>query len=441
MNIAVVGAGWAGLAAASYCMRQGANVTLFDAAQAPGGRARGVHDELLGELDNGQHILIGAYSQTLATMAHDLGEQAVKAHFLRLPLAIRSANGDFHLRARRGFGQTLGNALGLWLARGLSLRDKWHATRLLQRLSSKSNQPVMGQTVSQWLKDEAQTSNNLRWLWWPLCIATLNTAPEQACAVLFANVLRDSLASAEVGATDLLIPRLNLTQLWPASVANRAHTRWGKPIRELTITPEFVELENERFDACVLAIPPANLKRLTQQFSQAQALNDQLDGFSYRSITTCYVALSERIDLPSPMLLFDHEEKPDAPAQWVFNRDAFMQTPGAAQLAFVISDSQSLTLDDEALVDAVMTQLQQALGRKTMPKVMGWRCFHEKRATFAARPGLARPSNQTIWPRVMLAGDWTDTGYPSVIEGAVRSGLTAAQTLLRQMPDLAAQAR
>lgn len=441
MNIAIVGAGWAGLAAASHCMRHGASVTLFDAAQAPGGRARGVHDERLGELDNGQHILIGAYSQTLATMAHDLGQDAIKAQFLRLPLAIRSANGAFDLHARRGLGQTLGNALGLWLARGLSLTDKWQATRLLQRLGSRRNQPVMGQTVNQWLKEQAQTNNNLRWLWWPLCIATLNTAPAQACAVLFANVLRDSLASAQAGATDLLIPRQNLTQLWPASVASRAHTRWGKPIRELTITAEFVELENERFDACVLALPPVNLKRLTQHFSQAQTLNDQLDGFSYRSITTCYVALSERIEMPSPMLLFDHQEKPDAPAQWVFNRDAFMHTPGAAQLAFVISDSQSLTLNDQALVDAVMRQLADAMGCQTMPKVTGWRCFDEKRATFAALPGLARPSNQTIWPRVMVAGDWTDTGYPSVIEGAVRSGLTAAQALLRQMPHLTAQAR
>jgi squalene-associated FAD-dependent desaturase len=432
MNIAVVGAGWAGLAAASHCLRHGAHVTLFDAAQSAGGRARGVTDERLGELDNGQHLLIGAYRDTLALITRDLGPGAIEDGFVRTALDLRSADGAFRLRAQRWLGPTVGNAIGLWLAKGLGLGDKWQATRFIERLKKGRNQPTTGTTVSQWLQSEQQTTNNLRWLWWPLCLATLNTAATEACAVLFANVLRDSLASPAPGATDLLIARKNLTEVWPSHVAERVNARWGQPVRELTIRDDAVQIGNEAFDGCVLAIPPANLKRLTAQLPQAQPLHEMLDGFEHRCITTCYVSLEQPIEIPGPMLLFAHEANPVRPAQWVFDRSAFMRQPVNAQLAFVLSDSQNLELDDADLVSTLMAQLTEALSLKQEPNVKAWRCFHEKRATFAARPGLKRPSNRTVWPRLMLAGDWTDTGYPSVIEGAVQSGLRAARELLGQ---------
>ena len=437
MNVAIIGAGWAGMAAASDCLARGWSATVFDAAQSPGGRARGVQDATLGELDNGQHLLIGAYSQTLALMQRDIGSKALKDNLLRLPLWLRSADHAFELRAKYNTPTSFNQALMLARARGLSLRDKWQLARLLHRLASGQSLPDPDKPISvdQWLAHEQQSANVCRWLWYPLCLATMNTAPEQACAKLFVNVIADSLLSKEAGATDLLIPKTTLDQLWPQAVAQRVTCRWGHVVRAISPVDGGIQIDGQFFDACVMATPPTSAHRLLTPLIGLQALCASLAAFEYRSIATCYVALEHHRPLPTPLLMFDHQQSNAATvAHWVFDRSQIMNTAPAAQLAFVVSDAGEITRNaDLELAQAMVTQLDRALKRSQPSVITHARCFVEKRATFAAVAGLARPGNSTSIPKLVLAGDWTDTNYPAVLEGAVRSGRSAIEALAQSI--------
>jgi squalene-associated FAD-dependent desaturase len=446
MKVAIVGAGWAGLAAASECLERGLSVTVFDAAHHPGGRARAVQDPALGELDNGQHLLIGAYRQTLRIMRRDVGASVIDNHLQRLPLWLRSADRSFEIRQTAANNTPTAQAWMLLRAQGLSLTDKWQVARFLRRLSQRQQDwlPSHGAlTVAQWLALEHQGDRSCRWLWYPLCIATMNTAPDQACARLFARVIRDSLLNPEPGATDLLIPSVPLGQLWPETIAKRVTARWGHVVKKITPVDQGMQIDGEAFDACVLATPPANTCHLLAPETQFAELCRALEAFDYRSIATCYVEVSEHFPLPAPLLMFDHgrfnsnlapsppSSSLNARAHWVFDRPAILNEPPKAQLAFVISDANNLNEpSDLALAKSLVEQLEHALERRERAQVVNARCFVEKRATFAAVPELIRPAVKTGHERLVLAGDWTDTGYPAVLEGAVRSGIAAVNALM-----------
>lgn len=442
MKIAIVGAGWAGCAAASQCTAHGMDVTLFDAAHLPGGRARAVNDPQLGELDNGQHLFIGAYYNTLELVRRDVGAKQIESSFKRLPLLLQSVGGQFCLKSHGGPNRSdLADVVSLWRAKGLSLRDKWRITALLHRLKTSPNTTDTDKrqalSVSQWLEQERQTENARRWLWHPLCIATLNTEPEKACARLFEKVLRDSFLNRQAGATDLLIPSHNLSELWPSTIASKVTTRWGHVVRAVVPQSHGVIIDGARFDACVLAVPAPNAARLVAPIDGFQTLVSQLSQFEFRAIATCYVSLADHEPLPAPLLMFDHAALDTSNrAQWVFDRTAFMSKTAHAQLSFVISCAEDLCkADDLSLAQALVEQLKRELPSYKGVAISA-RLFQEKRATFAALPGMVRPTTTTPHQRIVLAGDWTDTGYPAVVEGAVLSGIKAADRLSAIARDL-----
>lgn len=432
MKIAIVGAGWAGLAAASHCQRAGAQVTLYEAGHKPGGRARGVDDPVLGDLDNGQHLLIGAYQATLELMRLDMGPEATEQSLLRQPLLLQSVDGAFEMRVNTKLAPRLQNAAALWLAKGLSLKDKWRTTVFLQGIKSGANHPKRAISVTDWLASHHQTRQTCQWLWYPLCLATMNTDPDQACAQLFCKVVSDSLLNPTPGATDFLLPRQNLSAIWPNQVASRVNARWGHAVRHAQQEYDGVTIDGEKFDACVLAVPPPNLKRIIEHWTHSEELIAILDRFEFRPITTCYMALDNQLTLPQPIMMFPHGSDSKSLGQWVIDRSHLATPAPQAQLAFVVSNSSlALQMSEAEIGQALLDQLTHALSLQASPKIKAVRCFHEKRATFAALPGQSRPQTRTPWPRIVLAGDWTDTGYPAVIEGAVRSGIAAATALLQ----------
>jgi hydroxysqualene dehydroxylase len=439
MKLAVIGAGWAGLAAASELCHLGHEVHLFESARTPGGRARKVETEDLGCIDNGQHLLIGAYTQTLALIDRDVPQSDQKRPlFLRSALWLESADAQFRLKINKAWPPLMQAPLALWFAKGLSVAEKWQASLFLRRVSLNQHPALDDLTVSAWLKTERQTQALMHWLWEPLCLASLNTAPEQASAALFHRVLKDSLTSPNPRATDLLIPATDLTDLWPAHVARKVTCHFGHTVRRVLPIKIGVQVDQQCFDGCVIATPASGLRRLFDE-QTGQSLQSQLnaaDSMTYLPITTCYVDLEGPMKLPAPMLLLDHTGQTQEPGQWVFDRNAAKPDLHAlARLAFVISDSQSvLESSDQALAELLLAQLRRALETRyrktvTLPGIKATRSIHEKRATFAALPGLKRPKTETPWPRLVFAGDWTDTGYPAVLEGAVRSGVSAANAI------------
>lgn len=425
--VAVVGAGWAGLAAAVALTERGVPVIVFDAAPQPGGRARTA--PALGiEVDNGQHIAIGAYAAVL-DLATTLGIPADRV-FKRLQLAFeqRDASGvRLSLRAPAGAGR-LGMAQAFVGARGLSAGDKFAILRGWQRLV---RSPAPDVSVSEHLAASGQPARATDLLWVPLCLATLNTPPDTASAQLFVRVLRESLASSAPGASDLLLPACDLGGALPRPAvawleARGADVRLGERVtgfvaddRIRAVTTAHGEIE---VSAVVAAVPPDACLRLIEPLPKLAALADDLRAFDTQPICTVYLRYPEGTELDLPLLGLA-----GTTTQWLVDRRTCGQ---AGIIAAVISaDGPHMALDNEALIAIVKDEIARCV--PTLPKASDARVIREKRATFAATVGieLRRPRARTALPGLVLAGDWTATGLPATLEGAVRSGNTAAREL------------
>lgn len=483
MNTAVIGAGWAGLSAALQLLRQGHHVTVFEASHILGGRARRSPAPALGmDIDNGQHILLGAYRETLALMrSMDLD---VDALFDRRPLALVYADGSFALSAAK-LPAPLHMLAGMLRARGITGHEKIGLVRIMAALRLRGWRSAPACSVAQWLARHRQSERMIRLFWRPLCVAALNTPIEQACAQLFANVLRDSLGG-DAGAADLLIPLVDLSRLWPDHVqahADRLHPgrltmRLGHAVRRLESLARGVALDGEPYDALIVACQAPVALRLLRTLDDPPAPSGSSDegrrhearlryearlaALDHAPIATITLLLERPWGLPLPMLGLQERPERLQFGQWLFDAQARLAQAGGADadsqatrapdsirvqgnqdarraaspnslLHVVISDAHALERHHAwKVVGGIIDQVrEQARAYGPMPEVRGHEIIVEKRATFVARPGLPRPANRTPWPGVMTAGDWTDTGYPAVLEGAVRSGLRAARELGR----------
>ncbi len=429
MNVAVIGAGWAGCAAAWRLKTQGHRPVVFEASRQVGGRARRIHSPGLGrELDNGQHILLGAYSQTLQLLRElELDEST---RLLRQDLDVFAARGDFRLR-NRALPAPWHLLAGLLSARGLNWTQKIRLARFCRQLEKSNWRTPAGLTVLQLLQAHDQDEGLIRLFWQPLCVAAMNTPIEQACAQLFAHVLRDSLGGPRP-ASQTLIPLTNLGQLWCEPALRDVSVHLGHRVRELQLDKEGIRMDGQFFDAVVVACPPLAAHRLLQALPSApgsQQLLADLLAMEYVPIATLYLDLERPWNLPHPMLML--EDSTGSAGQWMFDHSALKPGGGETLVSVVISDAVRLQmLDRSTATEAIVQQVREQTRRfGAMPPLRATELIIEKRATFAAVPGLRRPAIATPWPALRLAGDWTDTGYPGVLEGAVRSGLQAADSL------------
>lgn len=439
-SVAVIGGGWAGCAAAVELAQAGCKVTLFEAARSLGGRARGV--EVHGKmLDNGQHIMLGAYSDTLRLLRR-VGIDPARA-LLTLPLQMRYPNGSGMDFVAPRLPAPLHLAIALLRATGLARADKM----ALARFSTSAR--WMGWTlyhdcsVSELLERFDQTARLTRLMWRPLCLAALNTPPERASAQVFLNVLRDSLGAGR-SASDMLLPRVELGALFPAAAAGFIEQRAGAVrcgAKVTALAPAGARWQVDAsgsavggnwrasFDAVVLATPPAAAAALLETLPAAQ-LGARLAAFEYEPISTCYLQYAEDVRLDLPFYALADAPEAGAWGQFVFDRGQ-LDAGQAGLLSVVVSASnQAAALDQAALAAALARQLAAVLGRPALAAPAWARVITEKRATFACTPGLQRPGNASGLPGLALAGDYTASDYPATLESAVRSGAAAARLLL-----------
>lgn len=402
-RVAVIGGGWAGIAAAVELTAAGAAVTLFEAGRVLGGRARAVN--VAGRrLDNGQHILLGSYRDTLALM-RQVGADPDRL-LARYPLHIVD-NAGFRLALPR-WPAPLNLAWGLLTARGVGWREKLRTARWMQDLKRQRFRLPGDHSVAEWLTAAGQTGRLHRHLWEPLCLAALNTPAREASAQLFTNVLRDSLGSAHRADTDLLLPRCDFGRLLaePAGdwlLAHGATLRCRTRVHTLHADTETVAIDGEHYAAAIIATAPQHAGRLWPALAE---------NHEYQPIATVYLQYPPTIRLPFPLLGLRGPY-----GQWVIDR-------GDGLLACVLSGHGAW----EEVDDATLAQrLAEELDLDVQP---GWqRVIREKRATFSARPNLPRPPT-TLAPRLFLAGDHSWADYPATLEGAVRSGRRAARLVL-----------
>jgi squalene-associated FAD-dependent desaturase len=419
VNVAVIGAGWAGMAAAVALAQKNIRVTVFEAARHLGGRARTVEIDGV-ELDNGQHILIGAYRETLRLMSV-VGADSKKL-LLRQPLAIVFP-GKFSLRTQR-LPAPLHLGAALLTASGLSWSERTAAARFVTAMRGNGYRIDSDMPVSELLARNRQTGALARFLWEPLCVSALNTPAACASARIFLNVLRDGLDGAR-GSSDLLIPRADLGRLFPQPAAayirgNGGVLRLGTPARILEKSADgfAINADPERYSHVILAVGPHQVDGLLDKFEQLAPMRLGVGALEYQPIYTCYLQYSRQVSMPLPMTGFDGSS-----IQWIFDRGRLSGTAGL--LAAVISARgahQNST--QEELASAIHRELAGFL--PGLPAPIWSRVIAEKRATFSCRPDLVRPETRTSVDRLYLAGDYTASDYPATLESAVRSGVRAA---------------
>ena len=415
-HVHIVGAGWAGLSAALYASQAGFQVTLHEASAQAGGRARGLNlAPSSPSLDNGQHILIGAYTATLALMRLVIPD--ADALLLRTPLDLRLPNGQgFQMRTA---SPSVGLLLGVFQAQGWRWRDK------LALLKAALHWQIQGFTCAdhwsvQDLCDHHALSHTvMAQLIEPLCLSALNTPVDSASAAVFLRVLKDAFTSGH-GGCDLLIPRVNLSELWVNACLEHLQIKQCQlAFKHRVNNQDIAQWLHTPNTHVVLACPAWQAAALTQDFNPAWA--QQTQQLQHQGIATvylqCHDAHFKGLDRPMMALAYSAQQ----PAQFVFDHGQTTNQTGL--LAAVVSACQR---DTEQLTHLVMAQLQQQLGLQHLSSV---KTLVEKRATFSCTPQLARPPMQ-IAAKLWACGDYVQGPYPATLEGAVRSGHEVIQTIL-----------
>jgi hydroxysqualene dehydroxylase len=403
---------------------------MFEAARALGGRARAV--EINGRvLDNGQHLLLGAYSETLRLLRLvGLDPERV---LLRLPLQMRhpEATGMDFVAPRLPAPWHM--VLALLRARGLDRQDKLALARFASTARWMDWRMDNDCSVTELLDRFDQTDTLIRLMWRPLCIAALNTPPERASAQVFLNVLRDSLG-ARRAASDMLIPRVDLSTLFPRHAASHIEQHGGsvlfgnavRHLRQAGARWEIESVEAHEFDAVVLAVPPHRAATLLDGVCTVNGLA----GLSYEPITTCYLQYEAGLRLPQPFFALVDDPACANWGQFVFDRGQ-LDHGNAGLLAVVVSASgEALQLGHATLVQALAAQIARDLRMAELRQPLWSKVISEKQATFSCTPGLLRPGNDIGCAGLVLAGDYTAGDYPATLEAAVRSGVQAARLLL-----------
>jgi len=429
MKLAIIGAGWAGLAAAVEATTAGHQVTIFEASHAIGGRARAVPGRLPDgtavTLDNGQHILIGAYRETLRLM-QQVGIEAQHAMW-RLPMTLRFADGGGLQFSE--WPAPLDALAAIVTARGWSLADKWSLLSLASRWRRQRFQCDAGITVARLC--HGLSPRAMAELIEPLCVSALNTPAAQASAQVFLRILNDAMFGPS-GGSRLLLPRTDLSGLFPNAAARwlaRQGCRLQLGARAEVAVPQGAQwrVGEACFDTLILATSASQAIRLLEQSAlhvpaaAARALQDwtaRARGLRFEAICTVY-AWAAKASLPHPMLALRSSAEPGAaaPAQFVFDRGQLGGPAGL--LAFVVSASQG---ERATLQAQVLAQAENQLGLQ----LQAVQTIVEKRATFACTPALQRPGT-VIAPALLACGDYVAGPYPATLEGAVRSATVAVK--------------
>ena len=424
-RIAVIGGGYAGMAAAAQLARHGLGVHVFEAGRVLGGRARRVQIDGRA-LDNGLHILLGAYRETVR-LIELVKDPAEPQGLRRLPLEL-NIHPTFRLRAAR-LPAPLHLAAGLLGARGLAFRDRLAAACFMAWARDQGFKLTPDTNVRALLFARGQPDAVSRLLWNPLCIAALNTPPDLASAQVFLNVLKDSLNGSRAD-SDLLLPTVDFSALFPERAARYVKARGGSvrlgvSVESLRKTAAGFVLNgsDDRFSHAIVAVSPHRAAALLIQHAALAPVVAMIEHFDYQPIYSVYLQFPAGTRLPFQMGGIEARY-----SQWLFDRGQLCGQDGL--IGVVISARgahQQMNLDE--LAWAVRAELAEHFPRLGAPH---WqRVIAEKRATISSLPDLARPENATAVAGLFVAGDFTASPYPATLESAVRSGVRAANLVMQ----------
>jgi len=438
----------AGLAAGCALAEAGFRVTLFERRPYLGGRASSYQHPGTGEIvDNCQHVLLGCCTNLL-DFYQRAGVQAKIRWYEKL--TFLEPGGRASVIAPSALPAPLHTALAFLRADCLSLRDKMAISRAMVALAP-SIPPDRGESFLDWLKRHGQTEQAIERFWKTILVSALNEDLDQVSVPYAAQVVRESfLKSAAAGLMG--IPTVPLTDLY-SQTGDYIRARGGEiqfragveSFRAETSEAETSEIsvttngQEQKFDYLVLAVPFDVLGRILPNTPSAAPLAAALGQFSTSPITGIHLWFDRQIsDLDHAVLL-------DRTIQWMFHKSRLIDSRkngsnemrdnnSGSYVELVVSCSRSLVEKSKSeIVEMAVKEAEEFFPDACEAKLVKSTVIKEVHATYSPRPGIEqyRPKPVTAWPRVFLAGDWTATGWPATMEGAVRSGYLAAEALAR----------
>ncbi|MDH5633015.1 MAG: hydroxysqualene dehydroxylase HpnE [Gammaproteobacteria bacterium] len=435
MNVIVIGAGWAGLAAAVELVRHGHSVTVLESARQPGGRARAVAFNGM-HIDNGQHILIGAYRSVLELIQlFGIEESRV---FKRIALTLKltrqpAGNRTISLKAWP-LPAPLHLLLGLLTMKGAPWKHRLVIIKAMISMRGSGFKVEQDLPLLDYLVQLGQPQQVIEYLWQPLCISIMNTPIDQASTQMFLRVIRDSFF-ADKADSEMLLPVTDLGQCLPQPAMdyieiNGGTVRLGSRIVSIATDDNHVtgvcDTNNSTLQADHVVIATGNeaAQQLLRPILAAEPICSGLERLGALPITTVFIKYPAGTRLPNDFIgtLNMH-------SQWFFDRGRLTDNDGL--IAVVISGpGQHIRMTNDELGKVIAGELSACF--RHLPDVEAIKIIREKRATIHARPGVDqyRPDNSTKIDGLWLAGDYTNTGYPSTLEGAVRSGLRCARLIM-----------
>lgn len=434
----VIGGGFAGIAAATELARYGKSVFLLEARPYLGGRARSFVDKETGEvIDNGQHLLMGCYTHTLALL-QTLGTRELLAAQPRMRVDFVDADGSRHPFDTSRLPGKAGTALGLVLLSGLSVAEKLQAVKFALLVERNLVQPGTS-TVEEFLHRYKQSPRSIERFWEPIVLATLNAHPREASAFLLAEVLRRAFF-ADVRSSQLLFPAAGLSELlapfpqWLQAHRGTIHHVTAEALltegnRVVGITTETGTLYADTVISC---IPARALSRLlTEKPLSVEPVPDM----QYSPIVSVYLWFDKAFLQERFFAMLG------TTIQWIFNRRLLCTAPDTIRaqypghIALTISAADAIVNESaETIVQRCMEELHRAFPASREATLLSWQVIKEKMATIRATPDInsKRPNAATSLDNLFLAGDWTNTKLPATIEGACQSGVMAARQALHQ---------
>lgn len=440
-SVAVVGAGLAGIAAAAHLSRTGFRVTLIEKNPQPGGRCLSFPDPVTGDLlDNGQHLLMGCYRETLSLL--NLLGTGDRLRALPPQLNWLEPGGNLHTLPTAGLIYPFSLLFG-WARLGLfRWADRWAIGRALLaiwRLDESSLAAMHRQSCASWLQDQRQTPAAIERFWKPLIVSSLNEEPSRAAADLLAIVVQKALLSGQ-DANRFLLPESSLLELFHPEIENLVQSAGGSvllktPVRKIFMEHGLVSAmktsgeETISADFYVLALPPWALYDLlaASPLEGLEGVRSLAESHRSSPIVTVYFWLKNRVWTESLTALLD------SPIDWVFDLPVKEEAEYRQRLSVVISAARDwIDREPKEILKMTVSELSRYRPGIDLQAVAHGRVVKDRRATVSLGPrsNLQRPEPETGCPNLFLAGDWIATGLPATIEGAVLSGRLCAEALI-----------
>jgi squalene-associated FAD-dependent desaturase len=439
-SVAVAGGGLAGLAAACALADSGFRVTLFERRPYLGGRASSYEHPGTGEvIDNCQHVLFRVCTNLIEFYRHIGVEDKIRWYE---DMTFIEPGGRTSVMHASPLPAPLHTAPSFLRFPFLTAKDKFVISRAIAALTLTS-QPDTGRSFLDWCHQHGQTDNAIERFWKPILVSALSEDLYLISISSAAQVVRESMKSP--AARHMGVPSIPLTDLYNRAGdyirARGGEIRFRSSLE--TFAPESSQVRirvsdkidrEETFDYLVLALPFEALDRILPQTLESTPLREKLGHFETSPITGVHLWFDRQIsDLDHAVLL-------DRTIQWMFHKSRLLATRGGANaettgsyIELVVSASKSLIDKSRTeIVDLALKEVREFFPAARAANLVKSTVIKEVHATYSPRPGIDayRPQPATAWPRVFLAGDWTATGWPATMEGAVRSGYLAAEALV-----------